>query len=54
MNKAFSAVQEEQNNQQYYETMHQYDYKIQDDMQDPRAYLASSDPETMYFDQDMK
>ena len=27
--KAFSAVQEEQDNQQYYEAMHQDDYKIQ-------------------------
>ena len=44
----------EQEEQQYYEAMHQYDYKIQDDMQDPLAYLASSDPDIMYFDQAMK
>ena len=47
-------MQEERENQQQYEAMHQDDYKIQDDMQDPLAYLASSDPDTMYFDQAMK
>ena len=34
--------------------MHQDDYKIQEDMQDPLVYLASSDPDTIYFDQAMK
>ena len=34
--------------------MHQDDYKIKDDMQYPLAYLARSDPDTMYFDQAMK
>ena len=33
--------------------MHQDDYKIQDNMQDPMAYLESSEPDTMYFDQAM-
>ena len=47
-------MQEEQDNQQYYEAMHQDDYKIQDDMQDPLAYLASYDLYTMYFYQAMK
>ena len=47
-------MQEEQNNQKYYEAMHQDDYKIQDDMEDLLTCLASSDPETMYFDQSMK
>ena len=54
MNKAYSAVKEEQNNQQYYEAMHQDNYKIQDDTEDPLAYLARSDPDTMKFDQAMK
>ena len=34
--------------------MHQDDYMIQDEMQDPLDYLASSDPATMYFDQETK
>ena len=34
--------------------MHQEDNKLQDDMEDPIAYLASSEPDTMYFDQAMK
>ena len=55
LNKAYSSVQEEQKNQQYYKVMHQEKYKIQDDMEDPSlAYLARSDPDTMYFDQAMK
>ena len=46
-------MQGEQEEQQYYEAIHQYNYKIQDDMQEPLAYLASSDPDTMYFYQAM-
>ena len=34
--------------------MHQDDYKIQDDMKEPLAYLSSYEPDTMYFDQAMK
>ena len=33
--------------------MHEEDKKIQDDMEDPLAYLASLYPETMYFDHAM-
>ena len=54
LNKAYSAVPEEKNNQQYYKAMHQDNYNIQDDMEDPLAYLAIYDPDTMYFDQAMK
>ena len=54
LNKAFSAVQGEQDNHQYYEVIHQDNYKVQDSMQDPLVYLASSDPDTIYFDQVMK
>ena len=35
----------------FYEAMHQDDYREQDAMSDPIAYLAKSDPDTMYFDQ---
>ena len=47
LNKTFSAVKVEQEEQQYYETMHQDDYKIQDNMQDPMSYLGSYDLDTM-------
>ena len=53
-NKAFSAVQYQREEQQYYESMHQEDYKIQENMQDPLSYLDSSDPDIMYFNQAMK
>ena len=46
-NKAFIAVQGEQEETQYYEAMHQDDYKIQDYMQDPMDHLDSLDPDTM-------
>ena len=47
LNKAFSTVQSEQNNQNYYKAMHQDDYKILDDMEDPMACLSRSDPDTI-------
>ena len=53
-NTEFIAVQGQEEEQHYYEAMHQDDYKIQDDMQDTLAYLASSDMDTIYFDQEMK
>ena len=34
--------------------MNQDDYKIQENMEDPLAYLSKSDPDTMYFDKTMK
>jgi hypothetical protein len=39
----------------YYDAMHEDDYKMQDDMTDPIAFLArTSDPDTMYYHQAMK
>jgi hypothetical protein len=39
----------------YYDAMHEDDYKMQDDMMDPIAFLAhTSDPDTMYYHQAMK
>jgi hypothetical protein len=36
----------------YYEVLHEDDYKLEDDMSDPIAFLArTSDPDTMYFHQ---
>ena len=54
LKKAFSAVQDKQDNNQYYGAMHQEDYRTQENMQYPLASLARSDLDTMYFDQAMK
>ena len=35
-------------------TLHEEDLKIQNDMDDPIAFKASTDPDTMYFHQAMK
>ena len=37
----------------YYECMHEDDYRLQDEMRDPIAFQASSDPDTMYWGQAM-
>ena len=37
----------EQEEKKYYEAMHQDDYKIKYNMQDPLSYLASSEPDTI-------
>ena len=37
----------------YYDAMHEDDYKIQDVMQDPIAFVATSDEDTMYYHQAM-
>ena len=34
--------------------MQQDNCRIQDNMKDPVVYLESSEPDTMYFDQDMR
>lgn len=36
---------------QYYKVLHEDDYILQDKMQDPIAFKASSDPDTMYYHQ---
>jgi hypothetical protein len=38
----------------YYDALHEDDYRIQDDMKDPVAFMSSTDEDTMCFDQDMK
>jgi hypothetical protein len=38
----------------YYDVLHEDDYRIQDDMKDPVAFMSSTDEATMYFDQSMK
>ena len=46
---AYSAQYDE-----YYDVLHEDDYQLQDDMEDPIAFLASSSADTMYFHQAMK
>ena len=46
---SFHAQEEVVDREQYYETMHEDDYKLQDQMCDPIAFKANSDPDTMYY-----
>jgi hypothetical protein len=38
----------------YYDVLHEDDYRIQDDMKDPVAFISSTDEDTMYYDQAMR
>jgi hypothetical protein len=38
----------------YYDALHENDYRIQDDMRDPVAFVSSTDEDTMYYHQAMK
>ena len=49
----FASEEGEDELQQYYKAMHEDDYRIQEKMENPLAYLSRSDPDTMYFDQAM-
>lgn len=49
---SFTANVEERSEverEQYYEAMHEDDYTLQDNMADPIAFKASTDPDTMYY-----
>ena len=46
-NTGFTAEESEDEGQKYYEAMHEDNYHIQDNMEDPLTYLASSYPYTM-------
>ena len=53
----FPAINDEMD-EEYYDALHQDDYKTQDEMTDPVAFLASSqkkngDPDTLYYHQAM-
>jgi len=39
---------------QYYQALHEENFKLQDDMADPIGFKASSDPDTMYYHQAMR
>jgi hypothetical protein len=53
---AFAAEMSEaaDEDEAYYNVLHEDDYRIQDDMKDPVAFMSSTDEDTMYFDQAMK
>jgi hypothetical protein len=55
---AFAAerndIQEEDAEERYYDEMHEDEYRSQDDMPDPIAFLAKTDEDIMYFHQAMK
>jgi hypothetical protein len=55
-NLAFAAEMSEAADveEAYYDVLHEDDYRIQDDMKDPVAFMSSTDEDTMYFDQAMK
>ena len=38
----------------YYEALHQDDFKLQDDLSDPIAFLATTDSDTIHHGQAMK
>ena len=44
-----AEYKQEYEDERYYEVLHQEDYQLQQDMIDPIAFKASSDPDTMYY-----
>ena len=49
---SFKSIIEEP--EEYYEALHEDDYILQDEMKDPIAFKASSDPDNMYYHQAIK
>ena len=45
------AMQGTEEDDPYYDALHEEDYKLQDNMIDPIAFKASGDPDTMYYQQ---
>jgi hypothetical protein len=46
-----SDVQEGDAEEEYYDTLHEDEYRVHDEMTDPIAFLAKTDEDTMYFHQ---
>jgi hypothetical protein len=44
----------EEADKSYYDALHTYDYRIQDDMRDPVAFVPATYDGTMYYDQAMR
>jgi hypothetical protein len=38
----------------YYDALHEDDYRIQEEMKDPVAFMSATDEHTMYYDQAMR
>jgi hypothetical protein len=55
---AFAAesndVQEGDAEEEYYDALHEEEYRVQDEMTDPIAFLAKIDEDTLYFHQASK
>jgi hypothetical protein len=49
-----SDIQGEEAEGRYHDVMHEDEYRIQDEMTDPVAFLAKADEDMMYFHQEMK
>ena len=49
-----SILNEEEEYNTYYDVLHQEDYLLQDQMQDPISFVATSNKDTMYWHQAMK
>jgi hypothetical protein len=49
-----SNGQEEDDEEDYYDALHEDEYRVQDQMTDPIAFLAKTDEDTIYFHQVMK
>jgi hypothetical protein len=54
MDFAANADEEEDVDEAYYDALHKDDYRIQDEMKDPVAFMYETDEETMYYDQAMR
>jgi hypothetical protein len=55
-NMAFASKRSEvaDVDESYYDVLYEDDYRIQDDMKDPVAFMSSTDEDTMYYDQAMR
>jgi hypothetical protein len=55
-NMAFTSERSEAEDvdESYYDVLHRDDYRIQDDMRDPVAFVSATDEDTMYYDQAMR
>ena len=51
---SFKSTIEEEEHDQYCEVLHEEDYKLQDEMFDPIAFKATSNPDDMYYHQALK
>ena len=51
---SFKSTIEEEEHDQYYEVLHEEDYKLQDEMFDPIAFKTTSNPDDMYYHQALK